>query len=242
MDGINKIDDMDKKLVDIFAINVGVAFENLLLNKELEDTQSELILRLGDVVESRSKEAAYHVKRMAEYCYKLALLSGMQVHEADLIKHASPMHDIGKIATPDAVLLKPGKLNAEEWLIMRQHPEIGYQILANSERPILKAASTIALQHHEKYDGSGYPSGLKGTEIHVFARIVAIADVFDALSHARCYKPAWPVEEVMKVMKEGAGKHFDPDLLKVFIDNIDVFTQVKEEFSAQNAELESTTS
>ncbi|MPY23904.1 DUF3369 domain-containing protein [Shewanella psychropiezotolerans] len=242
MDGINKIDDMDKKLVDIFAINVGVAFENLLLNKELEDTQSELILRLGDVVESRSKEAAYHVKRMAEYCYKLALLSGMQVHEADLIKHASPMHDIGKIATPDAVLLKPGKLNAEEWQIMRQHPEIGYQILANSERPILKAASTIALQHHEKYDGSGYPSGLKGTEIHVFARIVAIADVFDALSHARCYKPAWPIEEVMKVMKEGAGNHFDPDLLKVFIDNIDVFTQVKEEFSDQNAELDITAS
>ena len=159
-----------------------------------------------------------------------------------VLEIAALLHDIGKIATPDAVLLKPGKLNAEEWLIMRQHPEIGYQILANSERPILKVASTIALQHHEKYDGSGYPSGLKGTEIHVFARIVAIADVFDALSHARCYKPAWPVEEVMKVMKEGAGKHFDPDLLKVFIDNIDVFTQVKEEFSAQNAELESTTS
>ncbi|QFU22796.1 DUF3369 domain-containing protein [Shewanella eurypsychrophilus] len=238
MDGISKIDDLDKKLIDIFAINVGVAFENLLLNKELEDTQSELILRLGDVVESRSKEAAYHVKRIAEYCYQLALLSGMQVHEADLIKHASPMHDIGKIATPDAVLLKPGKLNAEEWEIMRQHPEVGYQILANSERPILKAASTIALQHHEKYDGSGYPSGLKGTDIHVFARIVAIADVFDALSHARCYKPAWPIDEVMKVMKEGAGNHFDPDLLKVFMENIDVFTKVKEEFSDQNAELD----
>ncbi|BAJ02144.1 DUF3369 domain-containing protein [Shewanella violacea] len=237
MDGICKIDELDKKLIDIFAINVSVAFENLLLNKELEDTQSELILRLGDVVESRSKEAAYHVKRMAEYCYKLAILSGMDVHEADLIKHASPMHDIGKIATPDAVLLKPGKLNDEEWKIMRQHPEIGYQILANSERPILKAASTIALQHHEKYDGSGYPSGLKGTEIHVFARIVAIADVFDALSHARCYKPAWPIDEVMKVMEEGAGSHFDPELLKVFIDNINVFTQVKDEFCDPNSVL-----
>ncbi len=231
MDGISKIDDLDKKLVDIFAINVGVAFENLLLNKELEDTQSELILRLGDVVESRSKEAANHVKRMAEYCYKLALLAGLELHEAELIKHASPMHDIGKIATPDAVLLKPGKLNDEEWEIMRQHPAVGHQILANSERPILNAASVIALQHHEKYDGSGYPTGLKGEDIHVFARIVAIADVFDALSHARCYKPAWPIDEVMKVMKESSGTHFDPTLLALFIDHIDEFSKLKEEWA-----------
>jgi len=234
MDGISKIDDLDKKLIDIFAINVGVAFENLLLNKELEDTQSELILRLGDVVESRSKEAANHVKRMAEYCYKLALISGMEEHEADLIKHASPMHDIGKIATPDAVLLKPGKLNEEEWNVMKQHPAVGHQILANSERPILKAASIIALQHHEKFDGSGYPSGLRANEIHVFARIVAIADVFDALSHARCYKPEWPLDEVLKAMEEGSGSHFDPELLRHFIDNIEVFTKVKDELSDEN--------
>ena len=229
MDGINSIDDLDKKLIDIFAINVGVAFENLLLNKELEDTQSELILRLGDVVESRSKEAANHVKRMSAYCYQLALIAGLERQEAELIKHASPMHDIGKIATPDAILLKPGKLDAEEWNIMRQHPEVGHQILAKSERPILRAASIIALQHHEKYDGSGYPSGLKGEDIHVFARIVAIADVFDALSHARCYKPAWPIEEVLKVMREGSGLHFDPILLELFIENIEVFNLLKEQ-------------
>ncbi|WP_394205993.1 DUF3369 domain-containing protein [Shewanella waksmanii] len=231
MDNIAAIGDLDKKLIDVFAINVGVAFENLLLNKELEDTQSELIMRLGDVVESRSKEAANHVKRMAEYCYQLALLHGLDEHQADLIKHASPMHDIGKIATPDSVLLKPGKLNDEEWEIMRQHPEVGHQILANSERPILKAASIIALQHHEKFDGSGYPSGLKGEEIHIFARIVAIADVFDALTHARCYKPAWPLDEVLVEMKKGAGQHFDPALLNTFIDNIDVFKKVKETLS-----------
>lgn len=150
MDGIDRIDDLDKKLIDIFAINVGVAFENLLLNQEVEDTQSELILRLGDVVESRSKEAANHVKRMAEYCAQLALLAGLSETEAELLRRASPMHDIGKIAIPDAVLLKPGKLDDQEWSVMRQHPTIGYQILANSERPILKAASIIALQHHEK--------------------------------------------------------------------------------------------
>lgn len=228
MDGIDKIDDLDKKLVDIFAINVGVAFENLLLNQEVEDTQSELILRLGDVVESRSKEAANHVKRMAEYCSQLALLAGLSESEADLLRRASPMHDIGKIAIPDAVLLKPGKLDEDEWKIMRQHPIIGHQILENSERPILKAASTIALQHHEKYDGSGYPANLKQDEIHIFARIVAIADVFDALSHARCYKSAWPLEEVLTEMRKGAGKHFDPELLELFIENIDVFVHVKD--------------
>lgn len=215
MDGIDKIDDLDKKLIDIFAINVGIAFENLLLNQEVEDTQSELILRLGDVVESRSKEAANHVKRMAEYCAKLALLAGLSETEAELLRRASPMHDIGK-------------LDDKEWLVMRQHPTIGYQILANSERPILKAAAIIALQHHEKYDGSGYPANLRQEQIHIFARIVAIADVFDALSHARCYKAAWPLEEVIDEMRKGAGKHFDPDLLELFINNIDIFVQVKE--------------
>ncbi|MFB2644059.1 DUF3369 domain-containing protein [Shewanella bicestrii] len=237
MDGIDKIDDLDKKLVDIFAINVGVAFENLLLNQEVEDTQSELILRLGDVVESRSKEAANHVKRMAEYCAQLALLAGLTETEADLLRRASPMHDIGKIAIPDAVLLKPGKLDDQEWSVMRQHPSIGYQILANSERPILKAAAIIALQHHEKYDGSGYPSNLKQDQIHIFARIVAIADVFDALSHARCYKAAWPLEDVIVEMRKGAGKHFDPDLLELFINNIDIFVRVKDNWKDHDESL-----
>ena len=113
---------------------------------------------------------------------------------------------------------------------MRQHPQVGHQILAKSERPILKAASIIALQHHEKYDGTGYPSGIKGEDIHIFARIVSIADVFDALSHARCYKPAWPLEEVLKVMEEGSGTHFDPVLLKLFIENVEVFNALKEEW------------
>ena len=228
MEGIDKLGDLDKQLIDIYAINVGIAFENLLLSQEVEDTQSELILRLGDVVESRSKEAANHVKRMAEYCFELAILAGLTESEADLLKRAAPMHDIGKIAIPDAVLLKPGKLDADEWEVMRQHPVIGHQILANSERPILNAAATIALQHHEKYDGAGYPSGLKGDNIHIFARIVAIADVFDALSHSRCYKEAWPIANVLEEMTRSAGSHFDPNLLTLFIDNIDVFVKIKD--------------
>ncbi|MCL1142552.1 DUF3369 domain-containing protein [Shewanella gaetbuli] len=227
IDGLDQISDLDKKLIDIFAINVGVAFENLLLNQEVEDTQSELILRLGDVVESRSKEAANHVKRIAEYSYELAILAGLPESDAELIKRASPMHDVGKIATPDAVLLKPGKLDENEWNVMKQHPVIGHQIMANSERPILKAAGVIALQHHEKYDGSGYPLGTAGEDIHIFARIVAITDVYDALTHKRCYKEAWPKEKVLETLKECSGTHFDPKLLKLFIENIEVFERIK---------------
>lgn len=227
MDGLENISELDKKLIDIFAINVGVAFENLLLNQEVEDTQSELILRLGDVVESRSKEAANHVKRMSEYSYELAILAGLSKEEAELIKRASPMHDVGKIATPDAVLLKPSLLDPAEWDIMKQHPVIGHQIMANSERPILKTASIISLQHHEKFDGSGYPSSLEGEDIHIFARIVAIVDVYDALSHKRCYKEAWPIEQVLDEMSQCAGSHFDPVLLKLFIDNINIFERIR---------------
>jgi response regulator RpfG family c-di-GMP phosphodiesterase len=131
------------------------------------------------------------------------------------------MHDIGKIATPDSVLLKPGKLDADEWAIMQQHPTIGLQILDGSSRPILKAAAVIAHQHHEKYDGTGYPQGLSGTDIHPYARIVAVADVFDALSHARCYKEAWPVAQVAEYMREVAGKHLDPGYVEILIKNID---------------------
>ncbi|WP_394131681.1 DUF3369 domain-containing protein [Shewanella maritima] len=227
VDGINEINELDRKLIDIFAINVGIAFENLLLNQEVEDTQSELILRLGDVVESRSKEAANHVKRMAEYSYELAILAGLDEQEADLLKHASPMHDVGKIATPDAVLLKPGKLDDQEWQVMKQHPVIGHQILESSNRPILQAAAIISLQHHEKYDGSGYPNGLAGEDIHIFARIVAIADVYDALTHKRCYKEAWALDDVLDEMKRCSGSHFDPTLLSLFIDNINIFERIK---------------
>jgi response regulator RpfG family c-di-GMP phosphodiesterase len=135
--------------------------------------------------------------------------------------HAAPMHDIGKIATPDSVLLKPGKLTPEEWEIMKEHPTVGLSILDGSQRPILKAAAVIAHQHHEKWDGSGYPQGLKGEQIHPYARIVAVADVFDALSHKRVYKDAWPVAKVTEYLREVAGHHLDPHYVDLLIKNID---------------------
>jgi len=219
--GVEEISEIDVQLLDVFCSGVAIAFDNILLNQEITDTQAELILRLGDVVESRSNEAGNHVRRMAQVCHLLAEESGMSEDETAVLMHAAPMHDIGKIATPDAVLLKPGRLTPEEWEIMKQHPTVGLQILDGSQRPILKAAAVIAHQHHEKWDGSGYPQGLKGDQIHPYARIVAVADVFDALTHERCYKEAWPIEQVRDYLREVAGHHLDPHYVDILIKNLE---------------------
>ncbi|SHH71034.1 HD domain-containing phosphohydrolase [Massilia sp. CF038] len=219
--GVEEISDIDAQLLEVFCSGVAIAFDNILLTQEITDTQAELILRLGDVVESRSSEAGNHVRRMSQICHLLAEVSGLPEDETAVLMHAAPMHDIGKIATPDAVLLKPGKLTPEEWAIMQQHPEVGLSILDGSQRPILKAAAVIAHQHHEKYDGSGYPQGLKGEAIHRYARIVAVADVFDALCHKRCYKEAWPIERVLDHLRDVAGAHLDPQYVDLLIAHID---------------------
>ena len=224
--GVEEISDIDAQLLQVFCSGVAIAFDNILLNQEITDTQAELILRLGDVVESRSHEAGNHVRRMSQICYLLAQASGLPDDETAVLMHAAPMHDIGKIATPDAVLLKPGKLTPDEWEIMKQHPTVGLSILDGSTRPILKAAAVIAHQHHEKYDGSGYPQGLKGEDIHRYARIVAVADVFDALSHSRCYKDAWPIAQVTEHLREVAGHHLDPLYVEVLIANMDKAVEI----------------
>ena len=224
--GVEEIADIDAQLLEVFCSGVAIAFDNILLTQEITDTQAELIMRLGDVVESRSNEAGNHVRRMSQVCHLLAQASGMPEDETAVLMHAAPMHDIGKIATPDAVLLKPGKLTPEEWEIMKQHPTVGLSILDGSSRPILKAAAVIAHQHHEKFDGSGYPQGLMGPDIHIYARIVAVADVFDALSHKRCYKEAWPVEEVVAHLREVSGQHLDPVFVELLIANIDAAVDI----------------
>jgi len=214
----------------VFCSGVAIAFDNILLTQEITDTQAELILRLGDVVESRSHEAGNHVRRMAEVCHLLATAAGLPDDETAVLRHAAPMHDIGKIATPDSVLLKPGKLDPAEWEIMKQHPTIGMSILDGSQRPLLKAAAVIAHQHHEKYDGSGYPQGLKGENIHLYARIVAVADVFDALMHKRCYKDAWPVAQVVQHLRDVAGHHLDPHYVDLLVANMDQALAINERF------------
>ena len=228
--GVEEISEIDAQLLEVFCSGVAIAFDNILLNQEITDTQAELILRLGDVVESRSNEAGNHVRRMSQVCHLLAQASGMPDEEVATLMHAAPMHDVGKIATPDAVLLKPGRLTPDEWEIMKQHPTVGLQILDGSTRPILKAAAVIAHQHHEKFDGTGYPQGLKGEDIHPYARIVAVADVFDALSHERCYKEAWPVDQVRDYLREVAGKHLDPYYVDLLIKNMDKAVEINRQW------------
>ncbi|WP_373073720.1 PAS domain S-box protein [Sulfurimonas sp.] len=204
--------------------------EIINLHQELEDTQKEIIYKMGEIGETRSKETGNHVKRVAEYSQLLASLYGLSEKDSEVLRLASPMHDIGKVGIPDSVLKKPGKLDAEEWEIMQTHAELGYEMLKHSTRPILQAASIVAGQHHEKFDGSGYPNGLKADDIHIYGRITAIADVFDALGSNRVYKQAWELDKILNLFEEEKGKHFDPKLVEIFFENLDSFLEIRDKF------------
>ena len=200
--------------------------------RELNETQIEVIVTLSEVAESRCGETGAHIKRVAEYCRLLAELAGLSADEVFLITSAAPLHDIGKVGTPDHILLKPGKLTPDEYLVMQEHAEIGYRVLANSTKPILKTAATIARNHHEKWDGSGYPQRLQGEAIPIEGRIVALADVFDALGTERVYKKAWTNEQIRAHFTEQAGRHFDPRLVQLFRDNFDRFDAIRKQYAA----------
>ena len=168
---------------------------------------------------------------MSRYSALLGQLCGMNKDEEQLLLYASPLHDIGKIGIPDAILLKPGKLDEGEFQLMKEHTTIGGLMLSDGEKyPVIKAGQTIASQHHEKYDGTGYPKGLKGKEIHLHARIVAIADVFDALSSKRIYKDAFPLAKTLQILEDGKFTHFDPELIDLFLANIDRFIEIQTAF------------
>ncbi len=213
-----------------FYVNIT---EQIHLNRQIVETQKEVISTMGAIGETRSKETGDHVKRVAEYSKLLALKCNLPLKEAEEIKMASPMHDIGKVGIPDNILNKPGKLTEEEFETMKTHAELGYEMLKGSNQPLLKTASIISMEHHEKWDGSGYPRGLKGKDIHLYGRITAIADVFDALGHDRVYKKAWPLDEILDLFKEGRGKHFDPELIDLFMDNLDEFLSIKKSFDGK---------
>lgn len=184
--------------------------------QELEETRFEIIRRLGRAAEYKDNETGLHVVRMSHYARLLAIRLGLPSTFCDLLYNAAPMHDIGKIGTPDAVLKKPGKLDAKEWAIMQQHAAIGAEIIGDHSDPLLQLARSIALTHHEKWDGSGYPNGLAGEAIPIEGRIIAVADVFDALTSQRPYKQAWTIETTMTLFDNQAGKHFDPKLVQEF--------------------------
>ncbi len=206
--------------------------ELIALNNEIESTLRETVFTIGVIEEQRSKETGNHTKRVSLYSQLLARKAGLSEKEIDCIAAASPLHDLGKIGIPDSILLKPGKLNDEEYEIMKNHTRIGYTMLSHSGRDILKAGAIIALQHHEKWDGSGYPQGLKGEEIHIYGRIIALADVFDALICRRVYKEAWEPARVTERIKEQSGKHFDPGLVNIFLENLDEFSEITKRYPA----------
>lgn len=197
------------------------------LNFELESTQKEIIFTMGAIGEKRSKETSNHVMRVAEYSEALALFYGLDEYEAKMIKQASPMHDMGKVAVPDSILHKPAALSSDEFEIIKEHTTNGYDMLKHSNRPLLKMSAEIAYFHHEKWDGSGYPKGLKNIDIPLSARIVALADVFDALSSDRVYKKAMADEKVFEILKDGRGTHFEPKIVDDFFDNLDIFINIR---------------
>jgi response regulator RpfG family c-di-GMP phosphodiesterase len=224
---VHKVNDLNHDIVKKQEVLEKQNEDLLKLNKQIENTQKEVLFMMGVVAESRSKETAFHVKRVAEYSYLLAKLLGLPKDECELIRDIAPMHDIGKVAVSDLILNKPAKLTAEEFEIMKTHTTLGYNILNSTDKEVLKKASVVAYEHHEKWDGTGYPRGLSGEDIHIYGRIVAIADVFDALANDRCYKKAWPLEEILAYFKEQRGKQFDPQLIDLFFGNLDQFLEIK---------------
>lgn len=225
-----EFDEKDLKYLSLAASYAAETLDAALLAEENDQTQKEMIYLMSEAVEKRSKETGNHIKRVASYSRLLALAYGLSEEEAYVLEFSSPMHDIGKIGIPDAILNKPGKLDTAEFEKMKLHAQYGYEILSASPRGMLKAAATVAHEHHEKWDGSGYPKGLKGEEIHIFGRITAVADVFDALGSDRCYKKAWKIEDILEHFKAQSGKHFDPRLVHLLLENIDEVLQIRDTF------------
>jgi putative two-component system response regulator len=226
-----------KNLIEVRMLHMEVRDQNHILEekvksrtKELYDTQIDVIQRLARAIEYRDSETGMHIIRMSNYSSCLAANAEMSMEDCELILTASPLHDIGKIGISDSILRKPGKLSAEEWVIMRTHTTIGAELLSGSNSRFLEVAKEIALTHHEKWDGSGYPNGLKGEEIPLIGRICGICDVFDALTTKRPYKEAWTWDETVAEIKAQRGKHFDPNLLDCFISILPKLKNIQEKY------------
>lgn len=197
---------------------------------EIHSRERETVARLARAAEFRDPETGAHIQRMAHYSALIGRKLGLSDHFVDALLQAAPMHDVGKMGIPDHILLKPGKLTPEEFEIMKGHPRIGHDILKDSSSPVLQLAASIALHHHEKFDGSGYPQGLHETAIPLEGRIVAVADVFDALTSARSYKKAWPLEQAVEMLREGRGRHFDPECADALLGAWDEVLQIRDRF------------
>jgi two-component system response regulator RpfG len=199
---------------------------------DIKAREKETLMRLARAGEHKDFDTAMHLQRMSLYSRAIAEALGFNEEDAEIIELASPLHDIGKIGIPDSILLKKGPLDADELIIMRKHPLIGYEILQDSPSKYLQKGGEIALSHHEKFDGSGYPYGLKGHDIPLSARIVAVADVFDALTSVRPYKEAWTIDKALEYISNESGKHFDPELVTIMLSMRSVIEKIYKEHSA----------
>ena len=227
---INPILDHNGEIEEFIAIRNDIT-NVVKLHEDLEHTQEDLIYRMGEIGETRSQETGFHVKRVAKYSELLAKYYGLSEQKIKYLKTASPMHDIGKVGIPDSILNKPGKLTQEEWRTMKTHANIGYELFRDSDKPLLKTAAIIAYEHHEKWDGTGYPRGISGENIHIYGRITALADVFDALGSDRCYKQAWDDEKIFRLLRSESGKHFDPKLVDIFFTHLDEFLHIRDHYT-----------
>jgi response regulator RpfG family c-di-GMP phosphodiesterase len=224
-------DRQDEQILLIFAEQAATAVENAQLYEEVRSAAKDTIFRLASAAEYKDRDTRNHLERMSRYSAVLAEEMGMPPQWVQNIQLASPMHDIGKLGVPDDVLKKPGKLNDQEWDEMKRHPLYGAEILSGSDNELIQMSEKVARSHHEKWDGSGYPLGLRGEDIPLEGRIVALADVFDALTSRRVYKPAFSMEETLLIVRQGAGKHFDPKCVDALFRALPRLTQIMNEFA-----------
>jgi putative two-component system response regulator len=231
-------DEDSQDLISAFASQAGVALSNALLNEELRKSHEETLFRLSSAAEYRDKETSNHIKRMSHYSRLIAQKIGLSSDAVEMIWCSSPMHDVGKIGIPDHILHKPGLLDPVERRTMEAHAVIGAHILKDSTIPMVRQAALVALTHHEKFDGTGYPRGLKGEAIPLEGRIVALADVFDALSSRRCYKEPWPLDKVLEFLKEQKGRHFDPRLVDAFLECIPEIMVIQKQYEDSQEDFE----
>jgi response regulator RpfG family c-di-GMP phosphodiesterase len=222
-----------KSQLFLSGFNETLKQEVAIATEKLIQREHEALVVLSSTAEYRDPETASHISRVAHYSKLMAEGYGLDQEEQERIFYASPLHDVGKVGIKDEILLKPGKLTDEEFEYMKTHAEIGYEILKNCENPFLKAGAVIARSHHEKFDGSGYPRGIKGEDIPLYGRITAIADVFDALTSHRPYKKAWSFEEAFEFIRDQSGAHFDPKLVKIFIDNAEAVRKIYTTFAEE---------
>jgi response regulator RpfG family c-di-GMP phosphodiesterase len=220
--------EIEDTLFKLFITDAAITYDNLLLAQDIKESQKDTIFMLSELAEQRSKETGKHVKRVAYYCKEIGEEIGMNEDDVEMLFAAAPMHDIGKIAIRDAVLKKAGALTDPEFNEMKDHSLKGYELLKDSEKPLMQMAGVIAHEHHERFDGKGYPQGLLGEEIHIYGRIVALCDVFDALSSKRVYKEAWPLDQVYELLKDERGKQFDPKIVDAFFRRLEAILSLRE--------------